>query len=46
MNRIWRQLMGRGLIEPVDAMAAEPWSEKLLDHLADYFVKADMTSRP
>ncbi len=40
VNRLWRQLMGRGLVEPVDSMASEPWSERLLDHLADYFVKS------
>ena len=40
VNRMWRHLMGRGLIEPVDAMGLEPWSEKLLDHLADHFVKS------
>ncbi|WP_435015993.1 PSD1 and planctomycete cytochrome C domain-containing protein [Tundrisphaera sp. TA3] len=35
-NRIWRRLMGRGIIEPVDVMANEPWSEPLLDHLAGF----------
>jgi len=40
VNRLWRQLMGRGLVEPVDSMASEPWSERVLDHLADYFVKS------
>jgi hypothetical protein len=40
VNRLWRQLMGRGLVEPVDSMAAEPWSERVLDHLADHFVKS------
>ncbi|QDT53103.1 Planctomycete cytochrome C [Caulifigura coniformis] len=38
VNRLWRQLMGRGLVEPVDSMASEPWSERVLDHLADHFV--------
>jgi len=39
VNRLWRQMMGRGLVEPVDAMAAEPWSPELLDHLAAYLVE-------
>lgn len=39
VNRLWRQLTGRGLVEPVDAMAAEPWSPALLDHLAGYLVE-------
>ncbi len=40
-NRIWRQMMGRGLVEPVDAMAAEPWDRELLEHLAGYLVEND-----
>lgn len=38
VNRVWKQLMGRGLVEPVDSMAAEPWSEDLLDHLSGELV--------
>jgi hypothetical protein len=38
VNRLWRQLMGRGLVEPVDSMASEPWSPELFDHLAGYLV--------
>ncbi|HEX6984273.1 MAG TPA: DUF1549 domain-containing protein [Planctomycetaceae bacterium] len=38
-NRIWRQLMGRGLVEPVDSMAGEAWSPELLDHLAGRLVE-------
>ncbi|MGI9456207.1 MAG: PSD1 and planctomycete cytochrome C domain-containing protein [Aeoliella sp.] len=34
VNRLWRQLMGRGIVHPVDAMHTEPWSEDLLDQLA------------
>ncbi|HUF63448.1 MAG TPA: PSD1 and planctomycete cytochrome C domain-containing protein [Verrucomicrobiales bacterium] len=34
VNRLWRNLMGRGLVEPVDIMANRPWSEDLLDFLA------------
>jgi len=38
VNRIWAQLMGRGIIEPVDVMDKEPWSQDLLDWLASDFV--------
>lgn len=34
VNRIWQRLLGRGLVEPVDDMDAEPWSPVLLDWLA------------
>ncbi len=37
VNRIWAQLMGRGLVEPVDEMDREPWSQDLLDWLASDF---------
>ena len=37
VNRIWAQLMGRGLVEPVDLMDNEPWSQDLLDWLAYKF---------
>jgi uncharacterized membrane protein/mono/diheme cytochrome c family protein len=37
VNRIWAQLMGRGLVEPVDMMDNEPWSQDLLDWLASDF---------
>lgn len=37
-NRIWRRLMGRGLVEPADDMDAEPWHPELLDWLAWDFV--------
>jgi len=33
-NRYWHRLMGRGIVHPVDAMQAKPWSEDLLDYLA------------
>ncbi|GAB3883673.1 DUF1549 domain-containing protein [Spirosoma agri] len=39
VNRIWAQLMGRGIVEPVDAMDNVPWSQDLLDWLAFDFVK-------
>lgn len=38
VNRIWAQLMGRGIVEPVDMMDNEPWSEDLIDWLASDFV--------
>lgn len=38
VNRIWGRLMGRGIVEPVDLMDNEPWSQDLLDWLASDFV--------
>lgn len=38
VNRIWAQVMGRGLIEPVDVMDNIPWDADLLDWLASDFV--------
>ncbi|MEO5601969.1 MAG: DUF1549 domain-containing protein [Cyclobacteriaceae bacterium] len=38
VNRIWAQLMGRGIVEPVDLMDNEPWNQDLLDWLASNFV--------
>lgn len=38
VNRVWAQLMGRGIVEPVDEMDKEPWSQDLLDWLASDFV--------
>ena len=37
VNRIWKQMMGRGLVEPLDEMDNEPWSQDLLDWLATEF---------
>ncbi|MCM4166168.1 hypothetical protein KCTC52924_03091 [Arenibacter antarcticus] len=37
-NRYWEQLMGRGIIEPLDEMDNEPWDADLLDWLASDFV--------
>jgi hypothetical protein len=38
VNRIWAQLLGRGIIEPVDMMDNLPWNQDLLDWLASDFV--------
>jgi len=38
VNRLWQRLMGRGLVEPVDIMANQPWNDELLDYLASYLV--------
>ncbi len=34
VNRLWQRLMGRGIVDPVDAMDNEPFCQDLLDHLA------------
>ena len=39
VNRIWAQLMGRGIVEPVDVMDNAPWSQDLLDWMAFNFVE-------
>ena len=39
VNRLWAKLMGRGLIEPLDNLDAEPWHRDLLDWLASDFVE-------
>jgi len=39
VNRIWKQMMGRGMVEPVDEMDNEPWSQDLLDWMASDFVE-------
>lgn len=39
VNRIWAQLLGRGIVEPVDMMDNMPWSEDLLDWLGSDFEK-------
>ncbi|HEX8038774.1 MAG TPA: PSD1 and planctomycete cytochrome C domain-containing protein, partial [Chryseosolibacter sp.] len=39
VNRIWGQLMGRGIIAPADLMDNPPWSQDLLDWLASDFVE-------
>jgi len=37
VNRYWKKLFGRGLVEPVDDMDQQPWNEDLLDWLASDF---------
>ncbi len=34
VNRLWARLMGRGLVEPLDDLDAEPWHDGLLEWLA------------
>lgn len=38
VNRLWCQLMGRGIVHPTDSMHTEPWNEDLLDYLAVHLV--------
>ena len=39
VNRLWAVAFGRGIIEPLDNMDMEPWSQDLLDWLASDLVK-------
>jgi hypothetical protein len=41
VNRLWDRLLGRGVVFPVDVMAARPWSEDLLDYLAVHLSDSD-----
>ncbi len=41
VNRLWNQMMGRGIVHPVDAMNTEPWNEDLLDLLANHLVESN-----
>lgn len=34
VNRLWYQMLGRGIVHPLDAMQSQPWNEDLLDYLA------------
>jgi hypothetical protein len=38
VNRIWKRVLGWGLVEPVDEMDHPPWNAELLDSLAADFV--------
>ena len=42
VNRMWSQLLGRGIIAPVDMMDNLAWSQDLLDWLASDFVDNKM----
>lgn len=37
VNRLWAELLGRGIVHPVDEMDRLPWSEEVLDWLAADF---------
>lgn len=39
VNRIWKQMMGRGIVESPDEMDNDPWSQDLLDWLAADFIE-------
>jgi len=41
VNRLWGQLMGRGIVHPLDAMDTRPFDEDLLDFLAAYLIRKD-----
>ena len=41
VNRLWHQMMGRGIVHPVDAMNTEPWNADLLDVLANHLVDSN-----
>ena len=45
VNRLWKSMMGRGLVEPLDSMDAEPWNADLLDMLAAAFVEQEYDVR-
>lgn len=38
VNRIWYQMMGHGIVHPIDAMQNQPWNAELLDLLAVYLI--------
>ena len=38
-NRYWHQLLGRGIVEPLDEMDNAPWNTQLLDWLAADFIE-------
>lgn len=47
VNRIWHRLLGRGIIHEVDDVRTDnpPWSEALLDYLADELVESEYDVR-
>lgn len=38
VNRVWKELLGRGIVEPVDEMDNNPWDSSVLDWLASDFI--------
>ncbi|MBM3813466.1 MAG: DUF1549 domain-containing protein [Acidimicrobiia bacterium] len=38
VNRVWKVVFGRGLVEPPDTMEGKAWSAEILDWLAEDFV--------
>jgi hypothetical protein len=38
VNRVWARLVGRGIVEPLNAIEREPWYPELLDALAAKFI--------
>jgi hypothetical protein len=48
VNWIWSEFMGRGLVEPIDAMSplAPGNHPELLEHLTDYFLQQECRTRP
>ena len=41
VNRFWKRLLGRGIVEPVDEMDNPSWNSDLLDWLASDFIDSD-----
>jgi mono/diheme cytochrome c family protein len=35
-NRIWHRLIGRGIVDPVDALGNPPWNRDLIDYLGTH----------
>ena len=48
VNRVWKQLMGRGLVEPIDDMRVTnpPTHPELLDELSQYFIENGFRLKP
>ncbi|MHC4875505.1 MAG: DUF1549 and DUF1553 domain-containing protein [Planctomycetota bacterium] len=47
VNRVWQQLMGRGLVDPIDDFRATnpPSHPTLLNHLVDEFITSEFDNR-
>ncbi|WP_417850976.1 DUF1549 domain-containing protein [Thalassoglobus sp.] len=39
VNRLWAQMMGRGIVHPLDAMQSEPWNADLLEVLSNFLIE-------